>query len=282
MVVQDEGRAVLSASTNTTLDPNKNYHISQVEPSNRRHSSIYIPSSRLHLHSLVLPYQIHSQYPELSQHHLTYTKQRLSYQNTLSYLHNFVRILCGSVCFIQPCHTATASDVDPPSTRSDAVIRRLQRKAKGNCYGTMPTAVINRCLLLDCDHIVGIILEHVRGFIQINKVCSFKDQYAWDLFYDIIILDPVTTHHVSHFRLMWQHRRSSRLPVWEWWAAFHSYMVQMFYSTHNQMNIWRWNNPRSFEDYVDHSNLKITSSGKVKHTNDHFSWYGRDDLSAVI
>jgi len=34
--------------------------------SNRRNSRIYIPSSRLHLHSLFLPYVTHHQHPQLS------------------------------------------------------------------------------------------------------------------------------------------------------------------------------------------------------------------------
>jgi len=36
--------------------------------SNRRNSSIYIPSSRLHLHSLFLPYLTHRRHPQLSRH----------------------------------------------------------------------------------------------------------------------------------------------------------------------------------------------------------------------
>ena len=65
LVLQDEGRAVLRSFPNKTQDNNQNCHISQVEPRNHRDSSIYIPSSRLHLHSLFLPYLTHRQHPAL-------------------------------------------------------------------------------------------------------------------------------------------------------------------------------------------------------------------------
>ena len=59
-------------------------------------------------------------------------------------------------------------------------------------------------------------------------------------------------------------------------------MRQMFDKTHDQMNNWRWDNPRAFGDQVDLSNLMITCSGKVIPTSVRFSWYGRDDLRAMI
>jgi len=43
-----------------------------------------------------------------------------------------------------------------------------------------------------------------------------------------------------------------------------------------------WNNPRAFGDQVDRSNPHTTSSGKVKRTSEHFSWYVSDDLRATI
>jgi hypothetical protein len=48
------------------------------------------------------------------------------------------------------------------------------------------------------------------------------------------------------------------------------------------MNKWSWDNPRTFGDEVDHSNSQTTSSGKVKSTGERFSWYGSDDLRALI
>jgi hypothetical protein len=56
----------------------------------------------------------------------------------------------------------------------------------------------------------------------------------------------------------------------------------MFDKTHDQMNNWRWDNPRAFGDQVDRSNQQTTSSGKVKRTGHRFSWYGSDDLRAKI
>jgi hypothetical protein len=56
----------------------------------------------------------------------------------------------------------------------------------------------------------------------------------------------------------------------------------MFDTARDQMNNWRWDNPRAFGDQVDCSNPETTSSGKVKCTGEPFSWYGRDDLRAKI
>jgi len=146
----------------------------------------------------------------------------------------------------------------------------------------MPTSVINRRLSLDRDRIKGFISEHIRGLIWIYNVCGVNDERAWDLFYDIIFLDPVTTCHFAQFQLMWPHRRSRSSPFREWWAAFSSYMGQMFDKTRDQMNNWRWDNHNAFGDQVDRSNPQTTSSGKVKRTGERFSWYGSDDPRAKI
>jgi len=146
----------------------------------------------------------------------------------------------------------------------------------------MPTSVINRCLSLDRNHIKRFISEHNRGLIWIDNVSRVKVERAWDLFYDIIFLDPVTTHDISKFQLILPHRRSRSSPFGEWWSAFRSYMEQMYDKTCNPMNDWRWDNPRTFGNQVDHSNLQTTSSGKVKRTGERFSWYGSDDLRAKI
>jgi hypothetical protein len=158
------------------------------------------------------------------------------------------------------------------------------RKGKGKvtARAKMPTSVINRRLSFDRDRIKGFISEHICGLIRIFNVCGVKDERAWDLFYDIIILDPVTTCHFSQFQLMWPHRRRRSSPFREWWAAFRSYMGQIFNKTRDQMNNWRWDNPHAFGDQVDRSNPLTTSSGKVKRTGGRFSWYGRDDLRAKI
>jgi hypothetical protein len=146
----------------------------------------------------------------------------------------------------------------------------------------MPTLVINRRLSLDRDRIKVFISEHIGGIIRKHNVCGVKDERAWDLFYDIINLDPNTTRHFSQFQLMWPHRRSRSSPFREWWAAFGLSMGQMFDKTRDQMNNWRWDNPRAFGDQVDRSNPPTTSSGKVKRTCERFSWYGSDDLRAKI
>ena len=146
----------------------------------------------------------------------------------------------------------------------------------------MPTLVIHRRLLLDRNCIKGFILEHICGLIRIYNVCGVKDERAWDLFYDIIFLDSVMTRHFSQFQLMWQHCRSRSLSFQEWWAAFRSYIGQMFDINHDQMNDWRWDNHRAVGDQVDPSNPKTTSSGRVERTGECFSWYGSDALRAKI
>jgi len=161
---------------------------------------------------------------------------------------------------------------------------------KGSCKGNgkatarakMLTSVINWQLPFDWDLIKGLILVHIHGLIQINNVCSIKDEKAWDLFHDIIFLDWGTTRHFSQFQVMLSHRRSMSSPFREWWAAFRSYMGQMLDKTHNQMNNWRWDIPHAFGDQVDCSNPQTTGLGKIKLTNKRFSWHASDDLSAKI
>jgi hypothetical protein len=123
--------------------------------------------------------------------------------------------------------------------------------------------------------------EHICGLIQIYTVCGLQDERAWDLFYDTIFLDPITTRHISQFQLMWPHRRSRSSPFQEWWAVFHSYIGQMIDKTHGQMNYWRWDNSHAFGDQVDYSNPHTISLGKGKCTSERFSWYGCNDPRAM-
>jgi hypothetical protein len=155
-------------------------------------------------------------------------------------------------------------------------------KGKATARAKMPTSVVNRRLSLDPNRIKGFISEHIRGLIWIYNVCGIKDERAWEVFYNIIFLDPVTTRHFSEFQLMWPHRRTRSSPVREWWAAFRSYMSQMFDKTHDHMNNWRWDHPHAFGDQVNRSKTQTTSSGMVKRTGERFSLYGSDDLRAMI
>jgi len=155
-------------------------------------------------------------------------------------------------------------------------------KDKGKARAKMPTSVVNRRLSLDPDRIKGFISEDILGRIQIYNACDVKAERAWDLFYDIIFPDPVTTRQFSQLQLMWPHRRSRSSRYLEWWAAFRSYMGQMFVKTRDQMNNWRLDNPHAFGDQVDRSNPQTTSSGKVQRTGELFALYGSDDLRAKI
>jgi len=155
-------------------------------------------------------------------------------------------------------------------------------KGKATARAKMLTSVIHWCLSLDWSGITGFISEHICGLIWIYSVCGVKDKRAWNLFYDIILLDPDTTHHFSKFLQIGPHHRSRCPPFCEWWAAFRSYMRQMFDKTKDQRNNWRWDNPRAFGDQVDISNPQITSLWKVKCTGECFSQYGSDDPMVKI
>jgi hypothetical protein len=155
-------------------------------------------------------------------------------------------------------------------------------RRKGTATPKMPTSVIDRRMSLDRNRIKALISELIRGPIWIYTVCGVKDERAWVLFYDIILLDPVTTRDFSQFQLMWPHSRSRSSPVLAWWAAVRSYMGQMFDNTRDQMNNRRWDYPRAIGYQVDHSNTQATSSGKFKHTGAALSWYTSDDLMAKI
>jgi hypothetical protein len=110
---------------------------------------------------------------------------------------------------------------------------------KGSCKGNgkapgrveMPTLVINQHLSLDCDHMKGFISAHLSGDIWFYNVYSVMDTWVWDISYDIIFLAPVTTPHITQFRLIRPHRRTRSSHFGELWAAFSSYMVQMFDKT---------------------------------------------------
>jgi len=106
-----------------------------------------------------------------------------------------------------------------------------KEKGKATFRAKMPTSVRNWRHSLDRDRIEGVILEHIHGLIPIYNVCGVNNERAWDLFHDIIFLDPVKTRHISQFQLMSPHRRSRCSPCQEWLAAFRSYMGHMLGKT---------------------------------------------------
>jgi hypothetical protein len=73
------------------------------------------------------------------------------------------------------------------------------RKGKGKetARATMPTSVINKRLSLNQDSLKRFISDQIRGLKRIYNVCGGKDERAWDLVDDIIILDPVMTRDFS-------------------------------------------------------------------------------------
>jgi len=100
--------------------------------SNCRNSSIYIPSSCLHLHTLFLPYLTHRKHPQPSWYHATCTKQCLLVQSTPDNLNNFVGSLWAGFRYMQPYHNGNASDVDSFSTHSNVTKGQPPRRGEGN------------------------------------------------------------------------------------------------------------------------------------------------------
>jgi len=59
-------------------------------------------------------------------------------------------------------------------------------------------------------------------------------------------------------------------------------MRQMLDIACDQLNNWRWDNPRDFGDQIVRSNPQMTSSGNIERTNERSSWDASHDLSAMI
>jgi hypothetical protein len=66
---------------------------------------------------------------------------------------------------------------------------------KATARAIMPTSGTNQRRFLDQECIKGLISEQICGLIQIYNLCGVKDGRAWDIFSDIIFLDPVATFH---------------------------------------------------------------------------------------
>jgi hypothetical protein len=110
------------------------------------------------------------------------------------------------------------------------------RKGQAKARPKMPKSVIIRCLSLECGCLKALISEQICGLIRIYILSGVTDEREWDLFYDIIVPHPVTTHHLSKIQPMWPHCRSSSSPFQVWFVAYCSDMRQMFDKTRNQMN----------------------------------------------
>jgi hypothetical protein len=115
----------------------------------------------------------------------------------------------------------------------EAITPKGSSKGMGKAAGwaTMPTSVTYRWLLLDRDFVPGFISENLSRHIWLGKICCFITERVWDLFHDIIFLNPVMARHISQFQLMWPHRSSWSSHFRQCWAALCSYMGQMFNQT---------------------------------------------------
>jgi hypothetical protein len=109
VVLQDEGWAILYLLTNKA-------HKLNLEPRNRRNSSIYIPSSRLHLHSLFLPYYTHRRDPDLDITCLAHNNASRSKTHLITFT---ICSLPLGLRLVQLYYNANVLDVDSFSTHSD-------------------------------------------------------------------------------------------------------------------------------------------------------------------
>jgi hypothetical protein len=142
--------------------------------------------------------------------------------------------------------------------------------------------MINKFLRFQKPRTKALMSEHIRGLIRMYHISGIKSERAWDLMYDVLFLDPVTTRHFSQFQKMWNQRHDRESPNLQWWRAFKAYMGHMFDKTRDQLNNWRWDNPEAFGDVVDRSNPQYTQSGKIKRTGERHKWYGTSDFDAKI
>ena len=156
------------------------------------------PSPTLFL-SLFLPHCTHQQHPNLNITCLAQTKASSSNIHPITY----------PTCFILS---------ELPSTTCNCIIMlalhmyihfqltvmapKSSSKEKEKAKAKMPTSVINRRPLLVWDCIKGFMSECICVLILICYVCGLLVEYAWDIIYDIIILDSVKTRHLSEFQQM--------------------------------------------------------------------------------
>ncbi|KAF8542577.1 hypothetical protein BDD12DRAFT_876118 [Trichophaea hybrida] len=113
-------------------------------------------------------------------------------------------------------------------------------KGQGLVRAKIPISVINRRLSLDQVHMKGFMSVYIWVHILIYNVGVVKDDRAWDLFYDIIFLDPVMTRQFSQSQLKRLQCRVRSLPFQH-----------------------RWDNPCDIGDHVNGSNTKTTSFGRI-------------------
>jgi len=230
VVAQDEGLAVFCDINQQTAG----------YESNRRNSTLYIPSSRVHCDSLFFPPK-----PPFCCRPVLNTPPASGTISTSRDLHKTTPLV--------PKHPTTYTTLDfhsePPCATFNCIIMLMPRMSihfqlaamapNGSCKGEgkgtgrakMPTSGTNRHVSSDRDSMNGFLLDHIRGLIWIYNVGGVKDERAWDHLYEIILIDPVTICHFSRFKLMWPHHSRRSSPFWDWWAAFLSYIGQMFDQT---------------------------------------------------
>jgi hypothetical protein len=80
-------------------------------------------------------------------------------------------------------------------------------------------------------------------------ISGMMDIRAWDLIYDILFLDPITTPHFAQFQWLWRHRLENSGDNFQWWNLFKGFLGGCFGKTQEQMNHYRADNPSQFGDH---------------------------------
>jgi len=91
--------------------------------------------------------------------------------------------------------------------------------------------------------------EHILGLIRMYAISGMGDIRAWDLIYDILFLDPITTPHFAQFQWLWSHRRENSGDNFQWWNLFKGFFGGCLGKTQEQMNHYRADNPSQFGDH---------------------------------
>jgi hypothetical protein len=210
-------------------DMYQKYVSSQGEPRNHRFSIIYIPSFHLHLACLLLLHKTHRQYPNLSQHSVACTHYCLRFQIKPANQLTLVSSLRTWFHYSKLYYNANTSEVDSFWTHCDGTKVQVQGNGMATARANMMTSGIYQQLSSDRDCIMESISEHIHRLIRIHNVCTVNDEMSWNHIYNIIFLDPVTTHRISHSQLIWSQwrrrfplRRRGGQPfahIWGQWLA---------------------------------------------------------------
>jgi len=156
---------------------------------------------------------------------------------------------------MQLYHNADASDVASLSTHSDGTKGQPQRQGEGNCESRNADISFESIPVVELGLYTAIHLWiHLRTHTNIQGV----RRQGWEgmgplLWYNL----SWSSHDSPLFTIPGNVAalQEQEFAFREMLAAFCSDMGQWLDITHDQMNHWRWDNPRAFRDQDDCCNL---------------------------